>query len=82
LVDDARLAANDLWSLILSGPRDHYLHHVNERPTDAELVAAIGHGLRVFLKAYSQNPTEDQAALDARIAEKHVQIAGQGVDVG
>jgi len=36
----------------------------------------------VFLKAYSQNPTEDQAALDVRVAEKHAQIVGQGVDVG
>ncbi len=63
--DDAKLAANDLWSLILSGPRDHYLHHVTDRPDEAELLDAISHGLRIFLTAYSTNPQSDLAELAA-----------------
>lgn len=74
-VADVRFAANDLWSLVLSGPRDHYLHYVNERPTDAELLAAIGHGLTVFLKAYSNNPAQDQMALALKIKEKAAKLA-------
>ncbi len=66
-IDDPKRAANDLWSLILSGPRDHYLHHVADRPTEAELLAAIGHGLGVFLKAYSRNPSEDRQALSDKM---------------
>lgn len=69
-VDDARLAANDLWSLVLSGPRDHYLHHVGDRPSERELLDAIGHGLGVFLKAYSCNPTSDAGALAVKIKER------------
>jgi AcrR family transcriptional regulator len=69
-VDDARLAANDLWSLTLSGPRDYYLHHTSERPTETELLHAIDHGLRVFLKAYSTQPDADLSVLSSKVAEK------------
>jgi len=69
-VDNPRLAANDLWSLTLSGPRDYYLHHVSDRPSDAELLQAIDHGLRVFLKTYSTKPDADLAALAGKVADK------------
>jgi len=68
-VDDEDLAAQDLWSLILSGPRDHYLHYVNERPDPEWLLRSIGHGLGVFIKVYSSNARDDLAELDARIKQ-------------
>ena len=67
-VDDVELAAQDLWSLILSGPRDHCLHFVGETPAREELRRSIGHGLGVFLKAYSTRVEADLAALAEKIA--------------
>ena len=64
------LAAENLWSLILSGPRDRYLHYSNERPDEQELLRSIGHGLRVFLKAYGSDPDGQIAALDNYISAK------------
>ncbi len=66
-VDDLEYAAQDLWSLILSGPRDYYLHFVNEQPDRARLLRSIGHGLQVFLKVYSKNRTADLDALNVKI---------------
>lgn len=79
-VNDARLVANDLWSLILSGPRDHYLHYVQERPTQAELTTAIVHGLEVFLRAYSCNLAEDQAQLQVLLNNKQSEFSTQERD--
>ncbi|MDG2451959.1 MAG: alpha/beta fold hydrolase [Paracoccaceae bacterium] len=73
-VDDPKLAANDLWSLILSAPRDYYLHHVSERPTDSELLVVIGHGLDVFLKAYSNKVGDDRRALADKAAQMRAQL--------
>ena len=67
-VDDIEYAAQDLWSLILSGQRDYHLHFVNERPDTARLLRSIGHGLQVFLKVYSTDRTTDLATLAAKIA--------------
>jgi len=50
---DAELAAQNLWSLILSAPREHCLHHPQDRPSQAELKRYILNGLGVFLRAYS-----------------------------
>ncbi|MEM9107464.1 MAG: TetR/AcrR family transcriptional regulator C-terminal domain-containing protein, partial [Pseudomonadota bacterium] len=69
VVDDATLAANDLWSLILSGPRDHFLHHVNETPDPVDLLDSIGHGLRVFLTVYSTHRDRDLEELQAKLDE-------------
>ena len=71
---DARLVANDLWSLVLSGPRDHYLHYVKDRPTDTELLDAIGHGLWLFLKGYSCDLRNDQKVLSDKIAQKRAAL--------
>ncbi len=61
--DDAELAAQDLWGLILSAPRTQALYLPDAPPTHADLVRYIRNGLRVFLRAYSTNPTADVAAL-------------------
>ncbi|EBA02292.1 putative hydrolase [Rhodobacterales bacterium HTCC2150] len=68
--DVPELAAQNLWSLILSGPRDYYLHHVDKRPTENELLTVIGHGLHVFLKAYGVGPKILSSELDAMIKAK------------
>ena len=65
-VDDVEHAAQDLWSLILSGPRDHYLHFVNQRPERQQLLRTISHGLRVFVTVYSTNVAVDLAALERK----------------
>ena len=70
ITDAPDLTSNDLWSLILSGPRDHYLHYANERPTEQELLRSIGHGLKVFLKAYSAEPELEIAVLETLISAK------------
>lgn len=72
---DERLAANDLWSLILFSPCDHYLHHVNERPTQIELTDVIGHGLETFLRAYSCPLEDDLKVLFGHISEKQKELS-------
>ena len=64
------LAAQNLWSLILSGPRDHCLHYVDERPSADELLRNISHGLEVFLKAYGADPDSQIAELRKLVAVK------------
>lgn len=61
--DDAELAAEDLWGLILSAPRTRALYRPEEAPTRPELLRFIRNGLRVFLKAYSTDPEADLAHL-------------------
>lgn len=63
--DDAELAAEDLWGLILSAPRNRALHDPANQPSRADLHRFISNGLRVFLKAYSTNPANDLAQLNA-----------------
>ena len=65
--DDAELAAQDLWGLILSGPRTKALYQPDDPPSRAEIARAIENGLRVFLRAYSTSVVTDIAALDAVI---------------
>ncbi|OYU38811.1 MAG: TetR family transcriptional regulator [Pseudorhodobacter sp. PARRP1] len=61
--DDAELAAEDLWGLILSAPRNQALHLPDRIPTKPELARYIHNGLRVFLKAYATDPAKDLAQL-------------------
>lgn len=65
---DAELAAQDLWALILSAPRNQALHIPDPLPSRAEIKRYIDNGLRVFLAAYSTSPAEDHAALAALTA--------------
>jgi TetR/AcrR family transcriptional repressor of mexJK operon len=61
--DDAELAAEDLWGLVLSAPRNKVLHVPDAMPDRATLERYIRNGLRVFVRAYSTRPDEDLAAL-------------------
>lgn len=67
--DDAELAAQDLWGLILSAPRTQALYMPDTAPDRATLARYIHNGLRVFLKAYSTNPSADLAQLAALTAQ-------------
>ena len=63
--DDAELAAQDLWGLILSAPRTQALYMPDALPDRATLERYILNGLRVFLKAYSTTPAPDLEQLEA-----------------
>ncbi|KAF0116024.1 MAG: TetR family transcriptional regulator [Rhodobacteraceae bacterium] len=63
--DDAELAAQDLWGLILSAPRTQALYMPDALPDRAMLDRYITNGLRVFLKAYSTTPAQDLDQLTA-----------------
>ena len=63
--DDAELAAEDLWGLILSAPRNKVLHIPDAVPDHATLERYIRNGLRVFLRAYSTAPEQDLATLSS-----------------
>ena len=65
LLNDAELAAEDLWGLILSAPRNRALHDAANLPNRAEVQRFVTNGLRVFLKAYSTDPASDLAQLNA-----------------
>ncbi len=63
--DDAELAAQDLWGLILSAPRTQALHIPDAIPDRRVLHRYITNGLRVFLRAYSTTPAQDLDQLAA-----------------
>jgi len=63
--DDAELAAEDLWGLILSAPRNKALHIPDAVPDRATIERYIRNGLRVFLRAYSTAPDRDLAVLSS-----------------
>lgn len=63
--DDAELAAQDLWGLILSAPRTQALYMPDTQPDRVTLERYILNGLRVFLKAYSTASGPDLAQLEA-----------------
>ena len=67
-VSDADLAAQDFWGLILSGPRNQALHHPDDLPSNAEVTRSVHNGLRVFLRAYAQDPQSDLAQLETVLA--------------
>ena len=56
--DDAELAAQDLWGLILSAPRTTALHRPDAIPDRAEVARYVENGLAVFLKAYAAAPAD------------------------
>ncbi|WP_187968909.1 TetR/AcrR family transcriptional regulator [Aquibium microcysteis] len=75
--EDAELAAQDLWGLILSAPRTQALYMPDRPPSRAELARYIHNGLRVFLKAYSSRPAQDVAELDRLIGPPNLQTGGR-----
>lgn len=62
--DDAELAAQDLWGLILSAPRTQALYLPDAPPDRAGIARYLTNGLRVFLRAYSTQIANDLATLD------------------
>lgn len=62
--EDAELAAQDLWGLVLSAPRTRALHDPEWVPSEAALARSINNGLRVYLRAYATDPGPDLAALE------------------
>ena len=65
--DDAELAAQDLWGLILSAPRTHALHRPDQIPDRAEVARYLHNGLRVFLRAYACDSAVALGRLEALI---------------
>lgn len=63
MFDDAELAAQDLWGLILSAPRTQALYMPDAMPDRVTLARYVHNGLRVFLRAYSTDPGADLARL-------------------
>lgn len=61
--DDAELAAQDLWGLILSAPRTQALYRPDMPPNRTAIERYLTNGLRVFLRAYSTHPAADLAIL-------------------
>lgn len=60
---DAELAAEDLWGLILSAPRTQALYRPDLALSRAGLARYVTNGLQVFLRAYSTDPEADLARL-------------------
>jgi AcrR family transcriptional regulator len=66
--DDAELAAQDLWGLILSAPRTQVLYQPDLDLGQDVLARYINNGLRVFLKAYATDPATDLATLETLLS--------------
>jgi TetR/AcrR family transcriptional repressor of mexJK operon len=63
IFDDAELAAQDLWGLILSAPRTQALYNPNLNLSRDAIARYVHNGLRVFLRAYSTAVSDDLATL-------------------
>ncbi len=70
--DDAELAAENLWALILSAPREHALHHPADPPDRARVARHIENGLAVFLAAFSTDPARHRAELAHEVARSRM----------
>lgn len=68
VIEDAELAAEDFWGLILSSPRNTALHVPNAIPDAQRLGRYVHNGQRVFLRAYSTRPAADLRVLERLIA--------------
>lgn len=68
--DDGELAAQDLWALILSAPRNKALHIPDQPPGPAEIRRYLENGLKVFIKAYSTQPEKDLHLLKQATSSK------------
>lgn len=65
--EDAELAAEDFWGLILSAPRNRALHVPDAPLGQKELARYVHNGLRTFLRAYSTSAATDLAHLEQAI---------------
>lgn len=66
--EDAELAAEDFWGLILSAPRNRALHVPDAVISRADLARYVHNGIRTFLRAYSTDAPRDLARLQSAIA--------------
>jgi len=66
-IEDAELAAEDFWGLILSAPRNRALHVPDAYKHMDQLEKYINNGIRVFIKAYSSQVKADLTRLDTLI---------------
>jgi len=66
-IEDAIMAAEDFWGLILSVPRNRALHIPDAYNDFSQLRKYVHNGLKVFLKAYSTDPVTDLKRLAAII---------------
>ena len=72
--DDAELAAQDLWGLVLSAPRTQALYMPDDVPSGPALQRYVDNGLRVFLRAYSTNAAADLQKLEGLRAPMSQQV--------
>ncbi|GLS86790.1 hypothetical protein GCM10010873_17640 [Cypionkella aquatica] len=72
--DDAELAAEDLWGLILSAPRNQALYKPDLVLGRDAIARFVHNGLRVFLRAYSTHPTADLEILEGQKAPEIQQV--------
>lgn len=68
--EDADLAAEDFWGLILSAPRNKALHVPDADISREALARSIHNGLRVFLRAYSTDVDDDLELLAHAICDR------------
>jgi len=71
--DDAELAAEDFWGLILSAPRNRALHVPDAETSRPALARYINNGLRTFLRAYAVQRDSDLTHLERTIST-HVTV--------
>ncbi len=68
VIEDPNMAAENLWSLILSASREHLLHYPDEQPDANKVEHHIRHGLMVFIRAFSTNTETDLYNLEQQLA--------------
>lgn len=71
--EDAELAAEDFWGLILSAPRNRALHVPDADVSYETLARYIHNGIRTFLRAYSTEPVVDLERLSTAISSQKAQ---------
>jgi len=59
VIEDAEMAAEDFWGLILSAPRNRALHNPDAFSDLSQLVKYVHNGIKIFLKGYSVDPDAD-----------------------
>lgn len=69
--EDAELAAQDFWGLILSAPRNLALHVPDAEISRPSLARYIHNGVKVFLRAYATHPDRDLARLAQAIRARN-----------
>jgi len=69
VIEDAEMAAEDFWGLILSAPRNRALHNPDAFDDLSQLSKYVHNGIKIFLRGYSANPDADLERLAEIIKE-------------